>query len=274
MAVTDPGSIVQLGPQEVRAGLALSDEANWNQTENDWRFFLTRGTVFGIRDRNDRVIATAAFLPFPPAAWISLVLVTADWRRRGLATMLVQRCIDSIKAIDLTPWLDATPAGAAVYGPMGFVPVLSFQRLRFAGGEPVTALQPVSAEAMQNLATRDIRVTGHDREALIREFCGRPGSRISARNEALCLVRDGRNMRQIGPVYAEQQSDAATVIEDIIATERGPFLIDVNDNCRSLRDHLIERGWVTERPFQRMRYSHGSHHHTETPVAFAGPEFG
>ena len=43
-------AIVQLGTDHAHEGLILSTEAHWNQNEADWRFFLTKGTVFGIRD--------------------------------------------------------------------------------------------------------------------------------------------------------------------------------------------------------------------------------
>ena len=50
MGAIDHIAIVRLGPDDARDGLVLSEEARWNQNEADWRFFLTRGTVFGIRD--------------------------------------------------------------------------------------------------------------------------------------------------------------------------------------------------------------------------------
>src|SRR3954465_15475806 len=113
MAATDHGSALQLGLTDRRAGLALSDEANWNQTEDDWRFFLSHGTVLGVRDKAGRLVATAALLPYTSSeAWISMVLVTADWRRRGLATGLLDDCLTLAKSEGLTTWLDATPAGA------------------------------------------------------------------------------------------------------------------------------------------------------------------
>ena len=72
----------------------LSTETGWNQNEADWRFFLSRGIVFGIRD-GVRLVATAALLPYSGSnAWISMVLVTADFRRRGIATKLVDACLD------------------------------------------------------------------------------------------------------------------------------------------------------------------------------------
>ena len=121
MAATEPIDIVELGVDDAQAGLVLSTEAGWNQNEADWRFFLSKGIVFGMRD-GARLVATAALLPYSAGnAWISMVLVTADFRRRGIATKLVDACLDVAKRRGLTTWLDATPAGATVYGPLGFI---------------------------------------------------------------------------------------------------------------------------------------------------------
>ena len=130
MAATEPIDIVELGVSDAQAGLMLSTEAGWNQNEADWRFFLNKGVVFGIRD-SARLVATAALLPYSAGnAWISMVLVTADFRRRGIATKLVDACLDVATRRGLTTWLDATPAGASVYGPLGFMPTLQLRRLR------------------------------------------------------------------------------------------------------------------------------------------------
>src|SRR5260221_11044820 len=125
MADTDPTAIVELGPDDAPAGLGLSAEAHWNQNEADWRFFLSKGAVFGVRDTDGHLIATAALLPYSSGnAWISMVLVTASWRRRGLATGLVDACLDAATKQDFVTWLDATPAGATVFWPVGFAPPL------------------------------------------------------------------------------------------------------------------------------------------------------
>src|SRR5436305_3073461 len=144
MAGIDSIAIVQLGAEDAAEGLVLSTEAHWNQNEADWRFFLTRGTVFGVRD-GDRLIATAALLPYASNnAWISMVLVTQNWRRRGLATKLLDACLEAAAKQGLTTWLDATPAGATVYGPLGFKPTLELRRLRFAGAAAQAAPRLVS----------------------------------------------------------------------------------------------------------------------------------
>ena len=133
MAATEEIAIVRLGVQDAAAGLVLSTEARWNQNEDDWRFFLSKGVVFGVRDDTSRLIATAALLPYSAGnAWISMVLVTENWRRRGIATKLVDVCLDTARRMNLTSWLDATPDGAKVYGPLGFTPTLQLRRLRLA----------------------------------------------------------------------------------------------------------------------------------------------
>ena len=57
--------------------------------------------------------------PTARCAWISMVLVAGTHRRRGLATRLLHRCIADVTAAGLVPVLDATPAGAKVYAPLG-----------------------------------------------------------------------------------------------------------------------------------------------------------
>ncbi len=129
MGATERVPIVLLGTAEAEAALVLSTEALWEQTKEDWRFFLANGYVFGIRDAS-QLIATAALLPYSDGnAWIGMVLVMATWRRRGLAKRLLDVCLEKAKELDLTCWLDATPAGALVYGPLGFEPTAELSRL-------------------------------------------------------------------------------------------------------------------------------------------------
>src|SRR6201995_200915 len=167
MAGTDETPIVDLGVADASAGLVLSTEAHWNQTEADWRFFLGQGVVFGVRHRAE-LVATAALLPYSSGnAWISMVLVTAEWRRRGIATRLVDACLDAASKRGLTAWLDATPAGAHVYGPLGFSTVLQLRRLRLeqpAGGG--SSVAPSNC-GLDQLIARDRSTMGFDRAALL-----------------------------------------------------------------------------------------------------------
>jgi GNAT superfamily N-acetyltransferase len=277
MADTDQAAIVRLGPDDAPAGLALSAEAGWNQNEADWRFFLSEGKIFGVRDNDDRLIATAALLPYASGnAWVSMVLVTEHWRRRGLATRLVDACLDAAARQSLTPWLDATPAGATVYGPLGFAPTLQLRRLRLEKAVSTKAEAPPSLSScgIEQIIAQDRLAMGFDRSTLLTELSKRPGSRLLSSSEALALVRDGRKARHIGPLFADRADQALALVNEIVRSGSGPLLIDaVNEQAEFLQG-LTRSGWTIERPFQRMRFGRTIAQPGRLPFAVAGPEYG
>jgi GNAT superfamily N-acetyltransferase len=275
MGAIDHLTIVTLSADDARAGLALSEEAHWNQNEADWRFFLTRGTVFGARDGGGRLIATAALLPYTSGnAWISMVLVTQSWRRRSLATKLLDACLEAAAKQGLTTWLDATPAGATVYGPLGFTPTLELRRLRFEGSASTTPTKLVANGSLNELIARDIGAMGFDRSALLRELGGRSGSQLVSHGSAMGLIRDGRTAKHIGPLFADHAGSATALVEMIAQSETGPILIDVVSERDGFLNNLTNSGWTIERPFQRMRFGRAAIQDAEPPFAVAGPEYG
>ena len=204
----------------------------------------------------DRLVATAALLPYSAGnAWISMVLVTADFRRRGIATKLVDACLDVATRRGLTTWLDATPAGATVYGPLGFMPTLQLRRLRLDEAarqpRPHARYRPATST---RLAARDGGAMGFDRSTLLSEFSARPGSRIVSDDRAMALVRNGRTARHIGPLLADRADQALALVDAIVRSETGPWLIDAVHSQEEFLNGLVASGWNIERPFQRMRF--------------------
>jgi GNAT superfamily N-acetyltransferase len=276
MAATDQLAIVELGVGDALAGLALSTEAHWNQNEADWRFFLTRGDVFGVRDSDGQLIASAALLPYSSGnAWISMVLVTESRRRRGLATRLVDACLAAAAGRGFTTWLDATPAGATVYGPLGFAPTLQLRRLRLNNAVSTKAEAPqLSPCAVEEFIAQDHRAMGFGRSALLTELSARAGSRLLSGGQALALVRDGRNARHIGPLFADDPHQALAMVNEIVWSESGPLLIDAVNEQQEFLNGLANSGWRIERPFQRMRFGSQTALPAQLPFAVAGPEYG
>ena len=274
MADTEHFSLVELGVGDAPAGLLLSTEAHWNQNEADWRFFLAKGTVFGVRD-GAQLAATAALLPYSSGnAWISMVLVTANWRRRGIATKLVDACLNAATKLGLTTWLDATPAGASVYGPLGFTPTLQLRRLRLEAPRGVGVVQSLSICTVADFIARDARAMRFERSSLLTEFGGRTGSRMISLGNAVALVRDGRTARHIGPIFAETHENALALVDAIARSEQGPWLLDAVHSQEDFLRRLTDTGWTSERPFQRMRFGRATMLAGELPFAVAGPEFG
>src|SRR5262249_55682468 len=191
----------------------------------------------------------------------------------------------------VTSWLDATPAGAAVYGPLGFTPTIKLRRLRVAHtprprGAPPSPRQigeflPCATNALgfyPRPLPSEVRGRGapkaDSRRDLLQELSGRAGSRLISNGDAIALIRDGRTARHIGPLFATSPVEALAIVRDIVAGERGPLLIDVVATQTAFLDGLAADGWTIERPFQRMRFGRATTHAEEMPFAVAGPEFG
>ena len=274
MADIDRPAIAQLGVGDAPAALLLSTEAHWNQNEADWRFFLGKGFVFGVRDET-RLGATAALLPYSEGnAWISMVLVTHSWRRRGLATRLMQACLNAANERGITPWLDATPAGASVYEPLGFAPTLQLRRLRLETSTPIAPRTALAPGDLAAFVARDASAIGFARGDLLHELAGRPRSRLVWHDGASALIRDGRTARHIGPLFADSAAGALALVHDIAASESGTLLIDAVAERDDFLRGLTNSGWTVERPFQRMRLGRANAPRTELPFAVAGPEYG
>jgi hypothetical protein len=176
----------------------------------------------------------------------------------------------------LTTWLDATPAGSTVYGPLGFAPTLELRRLRFAGSaSPATTTAKLPANGrLDDLVARDCGAMGFYRSALLGELAGRPGSQLVSHGNALGLIRGGRTARQLGPLFADSIASATALVETVVQSETGPVLIDVVSEHQEFLENLTATGWTIERPFQRMRFGRATALSAAPPFAVAGPEFG
>jgi hypothetical protein len=115
---------------------------------------------------------------------------------------------------------------------------------------------------------------GFDRSTLLSEFSARPGSRIVSDDRAMALVRDGRTARHIGPLLADRADRALALVDAIVHSETGPWLIDAVHSQEEFLNGLVQSGWNIERPFQRMRFGRATAPPAQLPFAVAGPEFG
>jgi GNAT superfamily N-acetyltransferase len=287
MAPSDWPAIGHLAAFELPDAEALVAEAGWNQVAADWRMFLEFGTVYAVRAEG-RVVATAATLPYGGrCAWISMVLVAADHRRKGLATRLLRGCIDDVRAAGLVPVLDATPAGRTVYQPLGFQDAWSFQRLAAPAPRaddsqtpPGITIHHADDKSWPGLNAYDAAAFGADRGAIIARLCGRlRGVDLFAIRHDRCvgmlLGRDGRVASHLGPLIAEDDETAQALLTHALRNVRGPVFIDLADRKATVRRWLESRGFTPQRPFTRMLYGRStSFDDGKRTYAVIGPEFG
>jgi GNAT superfamily N-acetyltransferase len=279
-----------LSSGEMEDAGALVREAKWNQIEADWRIFLELGHVYAAQTASGRIVATTATLPHGGRfAWISMVLVAGDYRRRGLATRLMRRAMDDLAAAGLVPVLDATPDGRAVYRALGFEDSWGFHRLtrreRPGAVEPSPApdgvtVRPIADADWPALCAHDAAAFGADRSAVLARLRGRLGAAelVAERNGRLVgflLGRDGRVAAQVGPLIAESDAIARALLARAVNAIEGTMFIDLADAKADVRSWLEARGFSAVRPLTRMLHGR-SQRYDDAARTFAvvGPEFG
>jgi GNAT superfamily N-acetyltransferase len=261
MGVSDLRPIT-LTTDRIAGGLALSAEAGWNQIEPDWRFMLGSGSSFGYLAPDGRLVASGLTVDFPRYAWISMILVTPDWRRNGLATRLMQSCIDALAQRGLVPALDASPEGRQVYLKLGFRDAGTLTRLvgdlsKVPALVGETAVSPLREADLAELIAYDTHSSGTDRSALLRHLFARlPEAAFVARSggklTGYVLARRGRTSSQIGPLVAEDDATALALLSAAGRAAGGPICFDLFDQRTQVRAWLDARGFVPVTRFIRM----------------------
>lgn len=292
-----PFAIELLGDADIEGGLRLSDAAGWNQTAQDWQVFLHHGHCVGCRSPEGELVGTAAALPYSGGlpgglGWVSMVLVAQAWRHRGLATSLLQRCIDFLRQSGVTPVLDATPAGEQVYRRMGFVAGYGLDRWQGTvapaplPGEMAALVREGSLSDLEHVLALDLQANGLHRHFLLDSFARRPDSRIwlGADGQGFVIVRAGRRAAQVGPLVAASTVQALALLTAAFSTLRGAVFLDVLQRCTAVAHWLEARGFTRQRPFVRMALPAAgatSSAGTILPMqahtslhGLAGPEFG
>lgn len=278
-----------LGEQHLAGAMALSRAANWNQCEADWRMMLRLGQGWGLSTPEGALAASIIVLPYGDKfAWMSMVLVSPEHRRKGYASRMLRRALAELQAQGRYAVLDATPAGHEVYLQEGLRDSWGFQRYLRTGAParaPGAELQGVSVRPLltqdwTRVLEMDLPAFGASREALLCALAARlPEAALVAEcGGALCgflLGRDGREACQLGPLVAADESVARALLGHALARVDAPLYADILDRHAGLIDWARSQGFAPQRPFTRM--VHGNDRapgDNRTVMLATGPELG
>lgn len=281
-----------LTSDDIPQALELSQEAHWNQIADDWQFMISNGDAFGFSSHENQLISSALALPFEGSfGWISMVLVSASWRRKGLATKLLQQAIEILEIKGKIPLLDATDAGRKVYLSMGFNDLYPISRLEKAQGQqsqvsplalPASVtLRQIRESDLARLAAWDQQFFGANRSTLLSNLFHRnPHLAFLAEDSDEAILgfsmgRKGQNATQVGPVVSESSQIAASLIQELLAQSNEAILIDVPDHQEKTHRWLLNSGFSCQRKFMRMGKGISEPlDKADTIFAIAGPELG
>jgi hypothetical protein len=237
--------------------------------------------VLGARDKAQRLLATAAVLPYSDGfAWVSLVIVAKSHRGRGLGTRMLMRCLEILRERGLVGMLDATPAGVRVYAPLGFRPLFALERWEGSRERMPTradAVRRLDLSELRRVCALDASAFGSDRSALLTNYGAREGTQAFLLEDATgyALVRRGRTAAQVGPVVAPDELQAIMLLHAAIAATSGDVFVDVPDRWTGIQASLLALGFQIQRPFLRMALGRDAPYGDAGQIfAIAGPEYG
>ncbi len=280
---------------DIPLGMALKDQAGWNQTPADWRRFLAlepEGCF--LAQWQGQPAGTAAAFVFGTVGWIAMVLVDRALRGRGIATRLMEHALAYLDQRHVqTARLDATPLGRPVYERLGFAG--QGELARWEGREKGTgpccgpfpfpvaecpALQVPGPEHFEALAALDQQVTGTDRRRLMayldRDAPGAARVFVSGgRLRGYVMFRDGSRAVQIGPAIALDDETGQSLL-DLAWRQTAPrtVFIDIpEDNLPAVR-WAQSQGLVRQRRLTRMLRGQPIVERRDRLWASSGPEMG
>ena len=115
--------IRQLTQADQQFGMQLHAAVGWNQTRRDWQRMMDyQPEGCFLAEWEGELAGTATTTSYgADLAWIGMMLVRADLRRKGVATALMRRCLDYLSDRGVaTIKLDASADGRPVYLKIGF----------------------------------------------------------------------------------------------------------------------------------------------------------
>ena len=271
---------------DVGAALALQQLEGWNQTARDWRRLLQLApTGCFAAEVDGRLSGTVTTITYGGAlAWIGMMLVAPEHRRRGIGTRLLSTALDYLQTAGIAVVkLDATPVGRPVYEGLGFVPEGLIERWEtIARNKLVNCDQSLSIEIQQRIHALDRAVFGADRtvllDALIADSVVMPQVVITTggKLQGYALARRGLAANYIGPIIAQDESTALDLLHMMLdRLNEGKVYLDLHSGFGTTSEALLKRGFVRQRELLRMRYGSGRATAT-SPMVFgiAGPELG
>ena len=263
----------RLGVEQLPGCLALSASAGWNQNEADWRLMLGMGHGWGITLPGGTLAASTLVLPYGRVfAWVSMVLVLPEQRRKGYASRLLRVALADLETRGLTAVLDATPAGREVYRQEGFHDTWGFKRYVLSNQSKKAANQvrPIHDRDWPWILELDAQAFGASRETLLRSLAQRlPEAALVVEGSGFILGREGREARQVGPLIASSQEAAMRLLSAALAAMQPPVYLDLVDRVAA------PPGSTFQRPFTRMVHGAGRAPGNEKLVyCVAGPELG
>lgn len=230
----------------LEGALKLSQEMSWPYRIEDWDVALQLGHGFVLQHAGV-VIGTAAWWPYGEThASAGMIIVAKAAQGRGYGARLMDALLAS--AYPRTVTLNSTAEGIVLYRRRGFVPIGVIHQHQGVPSEHYEAprsslVRAIAASDFEAIMRLDCEATGLERRRL--------QDRLVQSGDGYVLQRDGiargyavsrlfGRGHVIGPVVAENPTDARVLIEAVLA-RLGRVFVRIDTSASSQLGDWLER---------------------------------
>jgi ribosomal protein S18 acetylase RimI-like enzyme len=208
-------SIQRMSSADIAPALCLCRECGWNQLREDWQRLLDydpTGCFVAICD--GKLAGTVTTTRYGrDLGWIGMMLVDPTFRRRRIATALIQHSVRYLKSRSVRCiQLDATPHGELVYRKLGFECDWKFHR--WSREESAAGIQTNPPNTSTHLPDAAVALDQSEFGADRRDFLNLlvQASYIHVMRDGYGMLRPGFLASYLGPVCATTPTIAESII--------------------------------------------------------------
>lgn len=233
----------------------LARSVGWNFTTVQTELFISpAGKLFGHRYEGNLVSSAGIYIYSATLASLGVVIVHPDFQRKGLGKGIVKHGLMEAQQAGVPVMLVATAQGLPLYQSLGFQAIGYIHRLQVSqppeGIEANEDLQVdyVEEHHLDQLIAFDEVVMGANRRWLYPLLFSHRECGYVVRNSQNTLVGFGLAVRRnnvlvVGPVVADSQAVALTLIRRFALGWAGPVRIDVPSQQQKFMKELLRHGF-------------------------------
>ena len=236
---------------------SIRDAVGWNQTLADWKRFLAyQPDGCFVAEWEGAPAGTVTTTSYgKELAWIGMVIVHPDFRRRGIATALVKAAIEYLRDCGVRCIkLDATRDGVEVYERLGFQ--AEYDLSRWEG--TLEALKKDYSDKVLSLPMDfDSEAFGIDRSDWLAALAKdaqtiRLAIDSNGKPSAYGMIRTGSRANYLGPICAADKATGRAVAESLLSSLEGFTFWDIPEANTTATELAESFGFKRLRHLLRM----------------------
>jgi GNAT superfamily N-acetyltransferase len=226
----------------------LSIGVNWPHRANDWEMLFGLGQGLVTRDEIGRILGSAMWFPMgPDLVSIGMVITSPRLQDHGSGRWLMHHILEETK--DRGKILNATKAAYRLYLSLDFVPrktVFQHNGVVHTVPDAPDMTRPIEPRDTSAVIALDAEAYGADRTPVIDKILPISTGTVLERGGSVtgfALCRQFGRGHVIGPVVAETQEEAVSLIRPHVEALKGKFArMDTREESGVLRQFLAEAG--------------------------------